>query len=79
MCAEHVYLLQSSVIPGHSFVERVDYHYVTAECPIPEWCERTLEHTILAADDVVEVMPDTMLVFDGNSVAQNRREWTLQK
>ena len=79
MCAETVWLEKSDVIPGHRFVIRDNLHYMTADCQIPEWCERTLEQTILSADETVEVTPDAQLVFDGNHAAEHRHKQKMVK
>lgn len=74
MCAEHVYLEHSEVIPGFSFPVLSTFHYTTAESPVSEWCERPLEQTILAPDEKVDITPDNPLVYDGNPVAERHKE-----
>lgn len=36
---------------------------------MPNWCEHTLEQTIVSPDERVEVTPDTKLAYDGNGAA----------
>lgn len=70
MCAQYVYLEPSGVIPGHSFARLDGFHYMVAGSPIPEWCERPLEQTILSPDEQVDIDPDdNHLVYDGNHLA----------
>ena len=78
MCAGFVRLEESYVIPGHSIVEREDFHFITADMVTPpEWCERPLEQTITSPDEKVEIRPDESVVFDGNDLADRRRKLTL--
>lgn len=69
----------STVIPGFSFPVLSTFHYVTAECSVPEWCERPLEQTILAPEDKVDITPDNPLVYDGNSLAEHHKQDRMYK
>jgi len=69
MCAEQVWTEHSQVVPGHSFINRDNLHFVNRDSPMPAWCEHTLEQTIVSPDEKVEVTPDTKLIYDGNGAA----------
>ena len=79
MCAKHIYLEHSSVIPGHSFYIRNLFHYMTSEAQVPEWCERPLEKTILNPDEKTDIAPDSNVQYDGNDLAVWHRRDKEQK
>jgi hypothetical protein len=69
MCAEQVWYEESQVIPGHSFINRDNLHFMSRDSLMPNWCEHTLEQTIVSPDEKVEVTPDAKLAYDGNGSA----------
>ena len=78
MCAKNVHLEVSDVIPGHSYVERNDFHFMSEDVLIhPEWCERPLEQTVVSPDEKVELKPDGNVVFDGNDEATRKHQDVL--
>ena len=79
MCARHIHLQNSPVIPGCSFVVRDLFHYITAEVRVPEWCERSLEQTILNPDEKTDIKPDSHMEYDGNDLAKLHHKDKEQK
>lgn len=69
MCAKELVSMYSDVIPGHSYFTGYNFHPISAELPMPEWCERPLEQTILSPEDTVNIEPDSNIVYDGNTLS----------
>lgn len=77
LCAREVYMQESDVVPGFSFLKKDKLHPMTSErAEYPEWCERPLEQVILASGDECGLRPDDeeKMRHDGNRVASHKLE-----
>jgi hypothetical protein len=76
MCASHISIVPSRVIPGFKVVERYDLTQMGESMLPPVWCERPLEHAVTEPGEDVDIRKDSLLVsFDGNRVAETHCEW----